>query len=86
MSAAFEKLDSVTAVKIGRIITTLNDPDPTSGEPQSAWVQIEVMMSDGSMRHINANVANHFNASVLSQLIAFVTAVRNKAIDEILPD
>ncbi len=82
----FERQEPVTAVSIGRITTTLNDPAPGSGEAQSARANIEVLMSDGSTRYINANVAEHFSNTVLNQLIAFVASVRNKAVAEILPE
>lgn len=86
---AFDKQQPVTAQRVGAITVTLFDPDPTlppgTGQVQQAHAAIDVVLSDGSTKTVHADIAQHFTATVLNQLKAFVASVRTKAIAEILP-
>lgn len=81
---AFGREAAVVPVKIRDTATTLFDPDPTGTGKQSATVDIQIEMSDGSIIVRKFNLAEHFPAA-MSQLIALVAAIRTKAVNEILP-
>jgi hypothetical protein len=88
---AFDRQPSVTPLRVGHIIVTLFDPDPTPTQPpntpiptQAATAEIQVAMSDGSVKTYRANIPDHFSATTVNQLKAFVASVRSKAVAEIL--
>jgi hypothetical protein len=85
---AFDRHPTVTASRIGNITITLFDPDPILADAQdmaqSATARIEVVLSDGSIKVVDANIAKHFPATTINQLRNFVASARTKAIAEIL--
>lgn len=85
MSDSFTQETPVTVIGIGDTETVLFDPMPGSNEAQSAHVNIQLIMSDGSVRVRRFNLANHFGATTINQLKAFVAAIRTKAEAELLP-
>lgn len=82
---AFERAPTIIPAKIGDTATTLFDPDPTSAGAQSASVDVQVVMSDGSVIIRTFQLADHFPAATITQLKNLVAAIRAKAVAEILP-
>ncbi len=82
---AFGRKAAITPVKIRDTATTLFDPDPAGTGKRSATVDIQIEMSDGSVIVRRFNLAEHFPAATINQLVAFVDSIRTKAISEILP-
>lgn len=82
---AFGKQSAIVPVEIRDTQVMLFDPDPTGTERQSATVDIQIEMSDGSVVIRQFNIAEHFPAATVNQLIAFVASIRAKAVSEILP-
>ena len=82
---AFERQTPVTPVRVGNITVTLFDPDPAvAGVAQRATADITVVLSDGALKTVHANIPDHFSATVVNQLKAFMASVRTKAVAEIL--
>jgi len=82
---AFERLSDVTPEAIGNITVVLEDPDPTGPGSQRARFVVVVKNSDGTVKRLDGNLAPHLTAQQISTVQSFLTAIRNKAIGEILP-
>lgn len=83
---AFPRQEAVVPQRIGDVEVYLLLPASGSPRGPRGVARIEVVMSDGTIRMISAELADHFPATTINQLIGFMDSVRSKAIAEILPE
>lgn len=74
-----------TPTAIGDIRITLIDPDPTGSEPQAAGYEFQLRYSDGSVEMRRGDLTPHLTQQQISSLVAFMAAMRAKAVAEVLP-
>lgn len=76
---------NVIPTSIRDLTIELFDPVPGSGETQRATVQVQVVMSDGTIVVRQFKLVDHVPATTITQLIALAASLRTKAKAEILP-
>lgn len=81
---AFTREPSRAPTAIADVSMQLYDPDPTGSEVASASFSVQVAMSDGSVMVRTGDLAPHITTAQRNSLLAFMAALRTKAIAEIL--
>lgn len=82
---AFTQEATRTPQAIADIEVRLFDPDPTGSGQPSAQYNVQVRLSDGSVRVRSGDLQPHLTQAQINGLLAFMAAMRVKANDEILP-
>jgi hypothetical protein len=82
---AFDKVAVPTPIKIADISVELFSPDPTGEEVPNARFSVQVTMNDGTVKVLTGDLTPHLTQVQITSLLAFMSAMRAKAIAEILP-
>ncbi len=85
---AFERQQPITPESIGDLEIILFLPDPATGAQPAARGSVEVRMSDGSTIRLprDRNIEPHLTGPERTALLNFLNTLRQRAIDEILPE
>jgi hypothetical protein len=81
---AFAREAVRTPTAIGNIEVHLLSPDPALSEAGTASFTVHVKYSDGSTRTLSGNLAPHLSNAQINGLLAFMSDMRVKAVNEIL--
>lgn len=74
-----------TPTAIGDITIQLFSADPTVGPQSAAHYRVHVVMSDGGVKVVEGDLVPHLTQTQINSLLAFMAAMRTKAVAEILP-
>lgn len=82
---AFQQIPTRTPTGIGDVEVTLFSPDPNGDDVPGAQFKVWVHYSDGSGRPTSGDLVPHLTQQQTTALLAFMDAMRVKAVAEILP-
>lgn len=82
---AFAQEATRTPTAIADIEVRLYSPDPTGDEVAGATYGAQIRMSDGSVVVRTGDLTPQLTQPQINSLLAFMAAMRAKAVDEFLP-
>lgn len=86
MAETFDRLTVRTPVAIADMSVELFFPEPNTGGTAGATYGVQVRYSDGTRHVLTGNLVPYLTAGEIDALLGFMADLRERAINEILPE